>query len=387
MNRTHALLVLLFVSAGCIEGTRRTQVLDTVDTDTRQGDDTTQTDTAVDDTDTSVDDPDTAVDDTDTTIDTDVSLHPCLPEGCVEPGPACSLSPGFCWIEGCVADGTRNPENSCEHCKAGVDPRAWTTRPDAESCDDGLDCTEKDICRQGVCRGESLCGSPLPCVTSHCDATAKACVDEIHTDMCRLEGECYSKGQFTPQNCGRCDPSISQTEPVAGDAYEPNDELDQATPLTFNDVVITSSSDQDIGWNGPWTHGTLSPALDTDAYTWIFKATSGVATHPVVRVTRVAGVQLDVCVYARCLPETGQNTRPLTKARCTDSDQTDSDGQWTGCCRTLGAADVTLGPTKIWCERSDDEVTTRVEAAVTLRRIVPPLSPACYPYELYWGVR
>lgn len=384
MNRPHALLVLLFVSAGCIEGTRRTQVFDTVEPDTFQ-DDTAQLDT-VEDTDTSVDDTDTSVDDTDTS-DTDVSLHPCLPAGCVEPGPACALSPGFCWIDGCVADDTRNPENSCEHCKAGVAARAWTKLADAESCDDGLDCTENDICRQGVCRGESLCSSALDCVTSRCDPTAKVCVDEIRTDMCRFGGECYEKGQLTPQNCGRCDPAISQTEPVAGDAYEPNDGLDQATSLTYNNLVLTTAADQDVAWNGPWTHGTLSPALDTDAYTWLFTVTSGVVNYPVVKVTRVAGVQLDVCVYARCLPEAGENTRPLTKAQCTDNDQTDSDGQWTGCCRTLGASDIVLGPTKVWCERGDDEVTARVEAAVTLRRVVPPVSPACYPYELRWGVR
>lgn len=387
MNRPHVVLALLLASVGCIEGTRRAQDLDTVDTDTLQGDDTTQADTAVDDTDTAVDTIDTVVDDTDTAVDTDVSVHPCLPAGCVEPGSACSLTPGFCWIDGCVANGTRNPENTCEHCQATVALRAWTTRADAEPCDDGLGCTGTDICRQGVCRGESLCSSSLTCVTSRCDPTQKACVDEIEKDTCLFGGECYAKGQLTPQNCGRCDPSISQTEVVPGDAYEPNDRLDQATSLTFAAVPLTGGAARDIGWNGPWTHGALSPAFDTDVYTWIFNATAGINTYPVAKVTRVAGVQLDICVYVRCLPESGHGTRPSTQVRCVDSDQKDSDDQWAGCCRRLDASDVEVGPTQVWCERGDDDVTTAIEAAVMLRRVIPPTSPACYPYELRWGVR
>jgi hypothetical protein len=68
----------------------------------------------------------------------------------------------------CVIDGIwhphgrANPANVCEWCQAGARRDAWTARRDGTPCDDGLDCTQDDVCQAGICWSGSPQGSPGP---------------------------------------------------------------------------------------------------------------------------------------------------------------------------------------------------------------------------------
>lgn len=62
------------------------------------------------------------------------------------------IASNSCVIGGaCFADGTANPENSCQICDPST-PQAWSTQNG--SCDDGDMCTINDSCATGTCTGD-----------------------------------------------------------------------------------------------------------------------------------------------------------------------------------------------------------------------------------------
>lgn len=394
MRLTVTLLTLAALASGlcsgCIEARRMTgSDLETTpdeDADTDLIEDSTSSDTSDSDTNDATAN-DTNSNDTTSNDTNDATGPSCLPAGCVEPDATCALAPGSCWIDGaCVADGDRDPENSCRHCDATASPRAWKTLPDASGCDDGLDCTKDDICRQGSCRGESTCTSSLSCLTPICDAVENACVDTIDPGRCFFRDACYSEGQPLAGHCARCEPSTSQIEPTPGDRHEPDDSLEQANPLAFNDALVTTGLNADPAWNGPWTTSTLSPLLDIDAFAFVFMSSAGF-TRPVVKVDQASSLPLEVCVYIRCLPEEGESTRPISNATCAGTDTKKSVDGWVGCCRNGNSLTSEYIPSQAWCERSGTKVVTRTEAGATIRRTTPPAAPDCHSYTLRWGMR
>ncbi|HRE89839.1 MAG TPA: hypothetical protein PK095_11945 [Myxococcota bacterium] len=397
-TRTIALVSVLS-AAGCIEAERKARVEDSTgletDTDSRDTDETP--DLEVED---GVEPEDlreveasdlveVTPDDTNDTVEPEgiVTPLPCLPAGCVEPDQSCPLTVGYCWVDGgCVPNGETNPANTCERCDSGVSPRAWRALQDGQDCDDGVTCTANDYCRSGVCRGESSCTSTFACLTPTCDPVANECVASIDEGRCFIDGQCYSDGQVRVGGCARCNPGADQEAWTPGDGHEPDDDLEQANALAFNDRIVTTGTNTDSAWNGPWTTSTLSPLLDTDAFAYVFNSAQGF-TRPVVKIDHGAALPLEVCVYMRCLPELNEDTRPTTTVTCGGSDTKKTFDGWVGCCRTSNTLASEFLPTQAWCERSGTKVMTLAEAGVTIRRSVPPASPDCHGYTLRWGVR
>ena len=395
-----ALTVSALSSVGCIEAERRAPLEDTSTVDTGPGLEDTDASADGEGDGAEVEPSDGAEVEPDDTADTDTGLdtrdgqdtevtptHPCLPAGCQQPGDTCPLSVGFCWLDAaCVSNGATKTDNTCQRCDSGLSPLEWRTLEDGEACDDAVDCTANDYCKGGTCRGESSCTSSLSCLTPSCDVVANECVDAIDEGRCFIEDQCYSDGQLLVSRCARCDPRTNQEEWTPGDGHEPDEDLDQANPLPFNDLTVTSGTNQDLAWNGPWTTSTLSPLLDVDAFAFVFPSASGF-TRPVFKVEHVAALPLEVCVYMRCLPELNESTRPTTTVTCAGSDTKKNFNGWVGCCRTSNSLAAEHLPTQAWCDRGGTIVNTRAEAGVTIRRSVPPASPDCHAYTLRWGMR
>lgn len=402
MKNTAIIATASFVLAavGCIDAERTARVEDSSSTDTSTGpNDTATGDDSEDgvaevepDDDLAEVEPEEVADaDSADTVDAEedevAPNHPCLPAGCQEPNGDCPLSVGFCWIEaGCVLNGQTNPDNSCLRCDSGLSPRAWRALEDGQGCDDGVDCTANDYCKGGVCRGESSCTSSFSCLTPTCDPIANECVAVIDDGRCFIEDTCYSEGQLLVSRCSRCDPTTNQEAWTPGDGHEPDDALDQANALTFNERTVTTGMDLDPAWNGPWSSSTLSPLLDVDAFTFVFPSAMGF-TRPVFKVEHVAALPLEVCVYMRCLPEENETTRPTTTVTCGGSDTKKTFDGWVGCCRQSNTLTAEYLPSQTWCDRGGVKVSTRAEAGMLIRRSVPPASPDCHGYTFRWGMR
>ena len=110
---------------------------------------------------------------------------------------SCTATCTGCVIDGvCYGDGQRNPTNSCEVC-APTSSKSSFSAHDGAQCDDGLFCTEGDVCTGTVCGGAARdCGDGVACNgTEICDEDADRCeagsstcasgqMCDVATDMC-----------------------------------------------------------------------------------------------------------------------------------------------------------------------------------------------------------
>ena len=118
--------------------------------------------------------------------------NPCNPNPCTEKNKTvctvtgasyiCSCDRLTCEINGaCIADGDRNPANSCEECNRDNSKTAWSTVADGRDCEAKEGLMGSGICRSGVCGGFGTCdnrayglkaGSPcnkdVECETGYC---------------------------------------------------------------------------------------------------------------------------------------------------------------------------------------------------------------------------
>lgn len=149
-------------------------------------------------------------------------------------GGAGETCPG-CRIDGeCVAEGKRNPNNSCETCDPSRNPEGWAP-DDGRACDDGLFCTVEDVCQGAVCKGvDRVCDDGIACNgVATCDEKTRSCKDGVNRcagqicDLvsdrcvpsctgCSIAGQCVPSGRESPDNpCLVCAPSVSAS------AYSP----------------------------------------------------------------------------------------------------------------------------------------------------------------------
>ena len=191
----------------------------------------------------------------------DEALDACLPTGttcaadevCDLASGACSGTCAGCAIDGlCVPEGTRNPVNPCEICRAASSATGWSAN-DGGRCDDGLFCTVGDTCSGRVCEGSARdCADGVACDgTETCDETADRCQAGTSTctggDVCVPEsdrcestclgcsvgGTCWAAGDRNPANpCEICDPSLSRASWSANDGAS----CDDGEFCTQNDV-------------------------------------------------------------------------------------------------------------------------------------------------------
>lgn len=126
----------------------------------------------------------------------------------------------------CFPEGSENPENSCQVCRANLDDQAWTDRPSGASCEDGRFCTSGDTCQAGKCQAgaKDPCDDGVSCTGAEtCDEQANSCGAGVPTcgsgelcdpiadvcgltcDGCAIDGVCYPDGTANPRNeCEVC---------------------------------------------------------------------------------------------------------------------------------------------------------------------------------------
>jgi len=131
----------------------------------------------------------------------------------------------------CYSEGEQNISNPCEKCDTATSKTSWSENNGA-TCNDGLFCTENDICSARICSGTAKtpddgvsCNGAETCdestdaivttgnqcgVNQICDLELKECVDTC--TGCVIGGTCYGEGQPNPANtCLKCDTSTSKT--------------------------------------------------------------------------------------------------------------------------------------------------------------------------------
>ncbi len=73
-------------------------------------------------------------------------------------------------------------------------------------CDDGSICTVDDVCREGACVGESLCGDDLDCTEDLCDETDGSCSHPLAAGWCFIDETCFARKTAGDDPCRICDP-------------------------------------------------------------------------------------------------------------------------------------------------------------------------------------
>lgn len=161
------------------------------------------------------------------TADTGVADSGMLPDGGDDGGPGCA----GCLIEGiCYDDGAANPAEACQLCDATASNTGWSSDEGA-TCDDGMFCTEADMCSAGTCTGTARdCSDGIACNgeeicnedTEACDMGMTTCADgemcDTAADMCictgcTIDGTCYADGAVnSADTCQSCDAATSDTD-------------------------------------------------------------------------------------------------------------------------------------------------------------------------------
>ena len=153
------------------------------------------------------------------------------------PGPDVEVEAGCandeCEIDAeCVPNLDGHPENPCLACIVVASRDSWSAR-DEEPCDDGLACTEDDLCWDGTCVGSPVqCPDDGPCVASECAEPEGACVSSPvegtcdDADACTLDDACNAGvcSGLTPRECDDGNPcTVDSCDPVLGCRWESNE--------------------------------------------------------------------------------------------------------------------------------------------------------------------
>ncbi len=182
---------------------------------------------------------------------------PCTPDACDGDG-TCTNEPlaGWCVIsDTCFADGAVNPDNQCQACHSGINPRSWgnVTGP----CSDGNECTVDDTCVDGACQ-QGLprdCDDDNVCTLDSCESDLPGgCVHQATPAICataRCEGlvlypAMMCQGESCPEqqpvNCDDDNECTDDQCTLLGCVNTPNtDPCDDGNPCSKNDACNNSS--------------------------------------------------------------------------------------------------------------------------------------------------
>lgn len=124
-------------------------------------------------------------------------------------------------------DGQQCTADSCNEDTDACDNPALDA---GTACDDGLFCTDGDACDGGgacVAGPARPCGDGLDCTTDTCDEAGDACVSTVDAGNCAVDGACFAATALNPTNpCLVCDPSSADrgwSEVSTGTACEDGD--------------------------------------------------------------------------------------------------------------------------------------------------------------------
>ena len=225
------MLVIVFAFVACGGGKKSKPEVDEdpVETEDSDADDGESVVTdGDDDSDENGNDEDSYVNDgdSDTVPDNDKpdndNTDPCNPNPCTEPNKTvctatgtsytCSCDRLTCEINGaCIADGERNPANSCEECNRDYSKTGWSLVADGRDCEAKAGLMGSGTCRNGVCGGFGTCdnrayglkaGAPcnkdVECETGYCytwydnsgDGTYSFVRASVCTGTCKEDEDC-----------------------------------------------------------------------------------------------------------------------------------------------------------------------------------------------------
>ncbi|MFN2426118.1 MAG: dockerin type I domain-containing protein [Candidatus Binatia bacterium] len=125
----------------------------------------------------------------------------CTTDACDEGADSCSNTNNsnpcedglFCTVSDTCSGGTcgSGPArdcgdgNACTTDSCDEDADSCDNDNNTNPCDDGLFCTESDVCAGGTCSGSAVdCGDGNVCTDDVCDETANACTNPANTDPC-----------------------------------------------------------------------------------------------------------------------------------------------------------------------------------------------------------
>ncbi|MET0388882.1 MAG: hypothetical protein ABW321_23115, partial [Polyangiales bacterium] len=137
----------------------------------------------------------------------------CTADSCDEGTDTCvaTITSGCVIDDTCYPDGFDDVTNFCRSCNAGTSNTTWTNKGTSVSCNDGLACTDSDVCDgAGACAGSPhVCDDGLGCTSEVCAEPLGLCVPAI-TSGCLIAGVCYAEGDPDPTNsCHVCDAASS----------------------------------------------------------------------------------------------------------------------------------------------------------------------------------
>jgi hypothetical protein len=136
---------------------------------------------------------------------------------------------GHCLIgEDCFnADDELLGSAGCSVCTPDEAKMSWTAISEGQSCDDGVFCTQDDICGAGMCSGTTYtCDDKLDCTEDECNGDG-TCTHVTGETFCVVDGICYPAETPGPGGCTICSPGI------ANDGWT---FLDDATPCDDGDM-------------------------------------------------------------------------------------------------------------------------------------------------------
>ena len=118
----------------------------------------------------------------------------------------------------CYDDGDQNPTNECEICDPATTAIAWTSN-EGETCDDGLWCTENDLCAAGACEG-----APRDCDDGAFCTGVETCNDD--TDACDSPGDPCTANETCNEDTDVCDAADDDDDDDDDDAAGGDDDDD-----------------------------------------------------------------------------------------------------------------------------------------------------------------
>jgi len=134
-----------------------------------------------------------------------------------------------------ICNGAETCNTTTHICQPG------TNASDTTPCDDGLYCTINDHCNgSGTCvgGGDRDCSDSLSCTSNErCNEDTDACIFDINSGTCLIDGVCYDDGDSNPSNsCQECDNDGTSPDNPTGWTNRPNTySCDDGQFCTIND--------------------------------------------------------------------------------------------------------------------------------------------------------
>lgn len=313
----------------------------------------------------------------------------CTVDTCDGFGGCTNQPDGGCLIGNtCYADGSTNPNNTCEVCNASLTKTGWS--PDnGKNCSDFQSCTQGDSCQAGACVGVAYsCSDDLACTTDICDGSG-GCSHTINVNKCLISGICYAGGTPNPNNpckvCNSANKGWSNNDGAScsdGDSCTSGDTCSAGTCVAnaivddyeTNDTKNTATNIGSVDDNEDYPKGSFSATLygtgDEDWYKFYDDDKWNGSIYPRADLKNIpVGSNYKLCAYFSC---SGVSVSCKTGSSSTY-------GGMPGCCSNKSGNASEMVRLDNNCSGSDDSGWVYVRVT----RVSGPWT--CNSYSLEWG--